>query len=225
MSLTIKCSSCGFEQTYEDGSDVNFCPSCGAKISVDGTVFIPSSEVNNLLFSFVSVNPGHRMLYQIDGGTVYALGSGGRISFRVTPGVHTVFISVGRRRYGRTVYVPIDNTALSVDTVYSGRVTHINIIQLGYGVAGSRSGTGKDENIIGAGINYAEPEKAKPVSPLAVISFILSFTVFLSPVAFLGAIIDLIVFSRKKRTGLSIAALIISTFLTLYLFAVILKTK
>ncbi|GEM_PF-1143102 len=212
MLIKMICPRCGASLEIDDRQEIMTCKYCGyqqANLSekVEVTHKIDRSNDPNLYISFNTSNPSVQMVTRIvSTGQKNTYVNGQSMSFHLPAGRHEIILKIGKKNYSRTIVIPEDNQPVRISASFSGRA-NIGIDQPNYGTAGGK----------------AVPLNAKKKqSVFGIIGFILSLTMYLSPIGLALGILDLV---RSKKDpdhshGLGIAAVIIGAVLSIALISV-----
>ena len=141
--------------------------------------------------------------------------NGQNMAFHLSPGKHDIVLKIGRKNYNRTIYVPDDYTPVNIYASFDGRA-RITIDQPNFNAPESGPSVGNDSMPI-----QTAASKPKPTW-MSILGFILSFTTYLSPIAIVFCILDLVKSNGKHPKGLSIAGIIISLVMLLVLIVAVL---
>ncbi len=214
MLVKMTCPGCGQALDFDDSKEFMFCRYCGTKIAnvaqkveidqnISGTVMhkIDRSGEPNLSVSYSSINMGVRMVLVIDRAQKQIFIHGQSMTYHLSPGPHNLIIKIGKKNYARSIFITEDNAMVSIMTSYTGR-GNIAIDQPPYVAPMNPAPT-------------VTPKDVPPVSPMAITAFVLSFFGITSPVALILGIVAIILHHGKKRIGLAIAAIAISSVIIL----------
>ena len=239
MLVNMKCSSCGATMQFDDTKESMDCPYCGSKVAnlaeqvnitqnvnVSGTVVHVQDRSNepNLYISYNTNNQGVGLVFRIvSNGVKGALVNGQTVSYHLNQGPHTIVLKIGKKNYNRNIVIPADNQPVRIYCAFNGRgqitVDQPNVSAPQNAAAGSGS--------VSAPQMQAPKPAGLPKSPLSILAFILSLTMYLSWAgAGLGAV-DIFVLDKKKEKNhtLSYVAMGIGAFLTICLIISLAKPK
>lgn len=231
MLVNMKCSSCGATMQFDDTKESMDCPYCGSKVAnlaeqvnitqnvnVSGTVVHVQDRSNepNLYISYNTNNQGVGLVFRIvSNGVKGALVNGQTVSYHLNQGPHTIVLKIGKKNYNRNIVIPADNQPVRIYCAFNGRgqitVDQPNVSAPQNAAAGSGS--------VSAPQMQAPKSAGLPKSPLSILAFILSLTMYLSWAgAGLGAV-DIFVLDKKKEKNhtFSYVAMGIGAFLTICL--------
>ncbi len=240
MLVNTTCPNCGAQLSVDDTREVLFCSFCGTKIvnfaqkiEVNQTInqnVVHSGQVEyridrssdpTLLIHYSSINPNVKMVVRIvETNQKSVFLSGQNMTFHLLPGKHDLVLKIGKINYNRTIYVPDDYSPVNIYASFDGRA-RITIDQPNYTVPQCQPQNQYVNNMNPAGsVNYVQNNVSKPKpSWMSVVGFIMSLTVFLSPIALGLCIYDLIKNKGERPKGLTIAGIIISSFIMLAFIA------
>ena len=237
MLVNMKCSSCGATIQFDDTKESMDCPYCGSKVAnlaeqvnitqnvnVSGTVVHVQDRSNepNLYISYNTNNQGVGLVFRIvSNGVKGALVNGQTVSYHLNQGPHTIVLKIGKKNYNRNIVIPADNQPVRIYCAFNGRgqitVDQPNVSAPQNAAAGS----------VSAPQMQAPKPAGLPKSPLSILAFILSLTMYLSWAgAGLGAV-DIFVLDKKKEKNhtFSYVAMGIGAFLTICLIISLAKPK
>lgn len=237
MLVNMKCSSCGATMQFDDTKESMDCPYCGSKVAnlaeqvnitqnvnVSGTVVHVQDRSNepNLYISYNTNNQGVGLVFRIvSNGVKGALVNGQTVSYHLNQGPHTIVLKIGKKNYNRNIVIPADNQPVRIYCAFNGRgqitVDQPNVSAPQNAAAGS----------VSAPQMQAPKPAGLPKSPLSILAFILSLTMYLSWAgAGLGAV-DIFVLDKKKEKNhtFSYVAMGIGAFLTICLIISLAKPK
>ena len=237
MVVNMKCSSCGATMQFDDTKESMDCPYCGSKVAnlaeqvnitqnvnVSGTVVHVQDRSNepNLYISYNTNNQGVGLVFRIvSNGVKGALVNGQTVSYHLNQGPHTIVLKIGKKNYNRNIVIPADNQPVRIYCAFNGRgqitVDQPNVSAPQNAAAGS----------VSAPQMQAPKPAGLPKSPLSILAFILSLTMYLSWAgAGLGAV-DIFVLDKKKEKNhtFSYVAMGIGAFLTICLIISLAKPK
>lgn len=235
MLVTMKCPSCGATMQFDDTKDSMECPYCGSKVAniaeqvsitqnvnVSGTVVHVQDHSNepNLYISYNTNNPAVGFVFRIvTNGVKGALVNGQTVSYHLDQGSHTIVLKIGKKNYSRNIVIPEDNQPVRIYAAFNGRgqitVDQPNVSASQNNVSGAAS----------APQVQTQKPAGLPKSPLSILAFILSLTMYLSWAgAGLGAV-DIFVLDKKKEKNhtFSYVAMGIGAFLTICLIVSLAK--
>ena len=201
------------------------------EISHTGTVVhkIDRTGEPNLYIKYTSVNPVIPMVLRIESTNQKStIMSGQDLSFRLAPGHQRLIIKIGPKNYARDIYIPESNEPVNVYASWN-RVSQITIDQPqpSTPVTGYTRQTPQavqpavqqivqpvvqqpvvQQQVIQQTIVQQKPEKAHS-TVLGIMGFILSLTMYLSPVGVILCILDLVQNKKGCKHGLARAGLVI----------------
>lgn len=196
---------------------------------------IDHSSDPTLNIHYSTINPQVKMIVNIiDTNQKTVFINGQNMSFRLAPGRHDLVLKIGKINNKRTIYVPEDYTPVSIFASFDGR-SRITIDQPDYTIpqipinntqpyVNPGTNIQNSPNVMRSNNTVAnvrvDADKPKP-SWMAIVGFILSFIMYLSPAAIGLCIFDIIKNNGKRPKGLSIAGIIISSFGMIMLFFII----
>ena len=230
MLVNMKCSSCGATMQFDDTKESMDCPYCGSKVAnlaeqvnisqnvnVSGTVVHVQDRSNepNLYISYNTNNQGVGLVFRIvSNGVKGALVNGQTVSYHLNQGPHTIVLKIGKKNYNRNIVIPADNQPVRIYCAFNGR-GQITVDQPNVSAPQNAAGSGS----VSAPQMQAPKPAGLPKSPLSILAFILSLTMYLSWAgAGLGAV-DIFVLDKKKEKNhtFSYVAMGIGAFLTICL--------
>lgn len=145
MLIEMKCPNCGASLDFDNTKEFVFCSHCGTKIAnIDENINVnhsgevtlkrDKSEDPNLIISYATIQPLvclSTIIKPIKEQWIYSQNQ--NKSYRLAPGKYVIVFGIGRRRWSKTVYIPNDNTPVSIQVVFNNR-TVINIQQPPQGI-------------------------------------------------------------------------------------------
>lgn len=245
MLVKLQCPQCGAPMEIDDQQEQVFCKFCGTRIAnlkekvevtqnvnVTGTVLhvMDRSNEPNLYISYATANPSVVMVVRIvDTGTKNTYFNGQTQTYHLSQGRHEIVLKIGRKNYGRTIFIPADNAPVRINAAYNGRHAEITIdqpsftneINIDRSFPVQPTQTAKMDNNppvqtanvdMNPAVQTAKKDK-KPQSVFSIIAFILSMTIYGAVIGVPLAIYDLVRGKNDKEHshGLAIAGLIIGT--------------
>lgn len=236
MLVNMKCSSCGATMQFDDTKESMDCPYCGSKVAnlaeqvnitqnvnVSGTVVHVQDRSNepNLYISYNTNNQGVGLVFRIvSNGVKGALVNGQTVSYHLNQGPHTIVLKIGKKNYNRNIVIPADNQPVRIYCAFNGR-GQITVDQPNVSAPQNAAGSGA----VSAPQMQAPKPAGLPKSPLSILAFILSLTMYLSWAgAGLGAV-DIFVLDKQKEKNhtFSYIAMGIGAFLTICLIVSLAK--
>ena len=232
MLVNMKCPSCGATMQFDDTRESMDCPYCGSKVAnlaeqvnitqnvnVSGTVVHVQDRSNepNLYISYNTNNQGVGLVFRIaTNGVKGALVNGQTVSYHLNQGPHTIVLKIGKKNYNRNIVIPADNQPVRIYCAFNGR-GQITVDQPN--VSAPQTATAAGSGAVSAPQMQAPKPAGLPKSPLSILAFILSLTMYLSWAgAGLGAV-DIFVLDKQKEKNhtFSYIAMGIGAFLTICL--------
>lgn len=222
MLISMKCPNCGAEMQFDNTQDSMFCPFCGGKvvnmaqkvdinqnINVSGTVVNVADHTNepNLYISYNTNNASVGMVTRIvSTGVKSTYVNGQTLSFHINQGPQQIVLKIGKKNYSRDIVIPSDNSPVRIYASFNGRA-QITVDQPSITTAAPVSAPVatpiqqvQQPQVTTAPVQTQVASATKKSrSPLSILAFILSFTVYLSFVgAGLGAV-DIFVLDKKNE--------------------------
>ena len=216
---------------FDDTRESMDCPYCGGKVAniseqvninqnvnVSGTVIHVQDRSNdpNLYISYNSNNPGVGLVFRIaSNGVKGTCMNGQTLSYHLSQGPHTIVLKIGKKNYNRDIVIPPDNQPVRIYAAFNGRgqitVDQPNVSPSPASVSGGGQATP---------VQAAAPKTpGKPKSPLSILAFILSLTLYLSWAgAGLGGVEIFVLDKEKEKNHIfSYLAMGIGIFMTICL--------
>lgn len=218
MLVKMICPRCGASLEIDDQQEIMTCKYCGyqqanLKERVEVTHIIDRSNDPNLYITYNTTDPNVQMVTRIvSTGQKNTYINGQSMSFHLPAGQHEIILKIGKKNYSRTIVIPDDNQPVRISAGFSGRA-NIGIDQPNYRTVGADGRT-----VSGSG-----PIEKKKQSVFGIIGFILSLTMYLSPLGLALGILDSV---RAKNDpdhahGLGKAAIIIGGIMSVLLIVTI----
>ncbi|MBR6321887.1 MAG: DUF4352 domain-containing protein [Lachnospiraceae bacterium] len=218
MLVKMICPRCGASLEIDDAESMMTCKYCGYQQAnltekVEVTHKVDRSNEPNLCITYNTINPNVQMVTRIvSTGQKNTYVNGQTMTFHLPAGPQEVILKIGKKNYSRNIVIPEDNQPVRISASFSGRA-NIGVDQPTYQVTAP---DGTVRNVTGE-----VPKKKQSV--FGIIGFILSLTMYLSPVGLALGIVDTI---RAKKNpdhahGLAKAAIVIGGILTIVLFVTI----
>ena len=224
---------------FDDSQDSMFCPYCGGKVAniaqnvninqqvnVSGTVIQVQDRSNdpNLYISYNTSNPSVGMVSRIvSTGVKGTYVNGQTLSYHLNQGQHTIILKIGKKNYSRNIVIPADNAPVRIYASFNGRA-QISIDQPNVTVSPVNVSTGRSAPItqsVSVPQTNVPQTAGRPKSPLSIVAFVLSLTVYLSFIgAVLGAVETFVLDKEKQKNHVfSYIAMGLGVLLTFYLFS------
>ncbi|MBR6405746.1 MAG: DUF4190 domain-containing protein [Lachnospiraceae bacterium] len=222
MLVKMICPRCGASLEIDDQQEIMGCKYCGyqqanLKERVEITHIIDRSNDPNLYISYNTTDPNVQMVTRIvSTGQKNTYINGQSMSFHLPTGQHEIVLKIGKKNYNRTIVIPENNQPVRISASFSGRA-NIGIDQPNYQAVDQNGKT------ITVKVSSGSDSGKKKNSGLGITAFILSLTMFLSPVAIALGFLDIFLSKKKEsdeyKHGLAIAAMIIGVIMTFALIA------
>ena len=201
MLVQMVCPGCGAKLEFDDDHKTMFCQYCGNKIAnIDQNININEnvtithkkdiSSEPNLHITYASTSPEIIMVTRIvSSGQKSIFTNGQSASYYLPHGEQVVVLKIGKRNYNRKIYLPEDNSPVTIRASFTGRA-NIEINQPPYEKPATPTNTAgvstpnASTNSTTTNTTFSKPASktnlANPVSPLSIVAFVFSLTFYFS---------------------------------------------